>query len=57
MLPERVIAYDTLVFCVGSVNNDFGIPGVAERAISLDEPGDAFADIKVPLIRSILILV
>ena len=41
MLPERTIAYDTLVFCVGSVNNDFGIPGVAERAISLDEAADA----------------
>jgi len=33
--------YDTLVFCVGSVSNDFGIPGVAERAISLDAPADA----------------
>jgi len=41
MLPERTIGYDTLVFCVGSVNNDFGIPGVAERAISLDESADA----------------
>ena len=36
ILPERACRYDTLVFCVGSVNNDFGIPGVAERAISLD---------------------
>jgi NADH dehydrogenase len=41
ILPERVVHYDTLVFCVGSVNNDFGIPGVAERAISLDAPADA----------------
>jgi NADH dehydrogenase len=41
MLPERTVAYDTLVFCVGSVNNDFGIPGVAERAISLDSAADA----------------
>ena len=41
ILPERVLHYDTLVFCVGSVNNDFGIPGVAERAISLDAPADA----------------
>jgi NADH dehydrogenase len=38
---ERIVAYDTLVFCVGSVNNDFGIPGVAERAISLDRGADA----------------
>ena len=41
MLPERTVPYDTLVFCVGSVNNDFGIPGVAERAISLDAADDA----------------
>ena len=41
ILPERTIRYDTLVFCVGSVNNDFGIPGVAERAISLDAAADA----------------
>jgi NADH dehydrogenase len=41
ILPERVLRYDTLVFCVGSVNNDFGIPGVAARAISLDSPVDA----------------
>ena len=41
ILPERVVRYDTLVFCVGSVNNDFGIPGVAERAISLDSAADA----------------
>ena len=41
MLPERTVPYDTLVFCVGSVSNDFGIPGVAERAISLDAAADA----------------
>ena len=41
ILPERTIHYDTLVFCVGSVSNDFGIPGVEERAISLDAPADA----------------
>jgi NADH dehydrogenase len=41
MLPRRTIHYDTLVFCVGSVNNDFGVPGVAEHAISLDTHEDA----------------
>jgi NADH dehydrogenase len=41
ILPARTVPYDTLVFCVGSVNNDFGIPGVAERAISLDAAADA----------------
>ncbi len=41
ILPERVVRYDTLIFCVGSVNNDFGIPGVSDRAIALDAPADA----------------
>jgi NADH dehydrogenase len=41
ILPERVIGYDTLVLCTGSVSKDFGIPGVAEHAIGLDTPPDA----------------
>ena len=41
ILPERNVPYDTLVFCVGSVSNDYGTPGVAERAISLDTATDA----------------
>ena len=41
MLPRRTLHYDTLVFCVGSVNNDFGVPGVAQHAISLDTQEDA----------------
>ncbi len=41
MLPARVLAYDTLIFCVGSTTNDFGIPGVARHAISLDTALDA----------------
>ena len=41
MLPVRVLPYDTLVFCVGSVSNDFGIPGVAQHPISLDTLADA----------------
>jgi NADH dehydrogenase len=41
MLPKRTLHYDTLVFCVGSVSNDFGVPGVAEHAISLDTLQDA----------------
>ena len=41
MLPQRTVHYDTLVFCVGSVSNDFGVPGVAEHAISLDTHQDA----------------
>jgi len=41
MLPQRVLRYDTLIFCVGSVNNDFNVPGVAAHAISLDTLEDA----------------
>jgi len=41
MLPQRTLSYDTLVFCVGSVSNDFGVPGVAEHAIALDTQQDA----------------
>ena len=41
MLPKRTVHYDTLVFCVGSVSNDFGVSGVAEHAISLDTLQDA----------------
>ena len=29
MLPRRTLRYDTLIFCVGSVSNDFGVSGVA----------------------------
>ncbi|HEY7944950.1 MAG: NAD(P)/FAD-dependent oxidoreductase [Burkholderiales bacterium] len=41
ILPERAVPYDTLVVCIGSTTNDFGIPGVATHAISLDTPLDA----------------
>lgn len=29
LIPRRSLKYDTLVIAVGSVSNDFGIPGVA----------------------------
>ncbi|HQR69487.1 MAG TPA: NAD(P)/FAD-dependent oxidoreductase [Burkholderiaceae bacterium] len=41
ILPRRTFAYDTLILCIGSVSNDFGIPGVAEHAIALDMREDA----------------
>ena len=41
MLPRRTVRYDTLIFCVGSVSNDFGVPGIATYAISLDTLADA----------------
>src|SRR6516225_6291651 len=41
VLPERRIGYESLVLAIGSVSNDFGVPGVADHAFSLDGPHDA----------------
>ena len=41
VLPERTLGYDTLIVCVGSVSNDFGIQGVARHAIAIDTPWEA----------------
>lgn len=39
--PERRFGYDTLVIAVGSHSNDFGTPGVAEHAMTLESQADA----------------
>ncbi len=36
IIPARSVPYDTLVLAVGSRTNDFGTPGAAEFALSLD---------------------
>jgi NADH dehydrogenase len=41
LIPRRVMRYDTLIIAVGSVSNDFGVPGVAEHCISLDTQAEA----------------
>jgi len=41
VIPAYRIAYDTLVIAIGSTTNDFGTPGAAEHAISLDNPQQA----------------
>jgi NADH dehydrogenase len=41
LVPAQRIAYDTLVIAVGSTTNDFGTPGAAAYAISLDTPQQA----------------
>jgi len=41
VLPERRIGYQRLALAIGSVSNDFGVPGVASHAFSLDGPHDA----------------
>ncbi len=34
LVPERKLAYDTLVMALGSTSNDFNTPGVKEHCIS-----------------------
>jgi NADH dehydrogenase len=41
ILPQRAVPYDTLIFCLGSVSNDFGVPGANQHPICLDTPADA----------------
>ena len=41
VLPERRVGYESLVLAIGSVSNDFGVPGVVDHAFSLDGPHDA----------------
>jgi NADH dehydrogenase len=41
VVPQRSIAYDTLVIALGSITNTFNTPGVAEHAFSLDTAEDA----------------
>jgi NADH dehydrogenase len=41
MQPRRTLAYDTLILCLGSVSNDFGVPGAAQHPIALDTLDDA----------------
>lgn len=44
VVPARVLPYDLLVIAVGSVSNDFGVPGVKEHCAFLDnrEQADQF---------------
>ncbi len=44
IIPERTVPYDLLVIGIGSVTNDFGIPGVREHCTFLDnrEEADGF---------------
>ena len=40
-IPARTLRYDTLVIAIGSVTNDFRIPGVAEHCAFLDSRAQA----------------
>jgi NADH:ubiquinone reductase (H+-translocating) len=41
VLPERLVAYRSLVLAVGSTSNYFGVPGAREHTISLNATEDA----------------
>jgi NADH dehydrogenase len=41
ILPQREESYDFLVLAIGSVANDFSVPGVTEHCIFLDSPNQA----------------
>lgn len=43
LLPRRSLAYDTLVIAVGGVSNDFGVAGVREHCVYLDDHRQADA--------------
>lgn len=43
LIPSRSFDYDYLIFSVGSVSNDFGIPGVSEHCLMLDTKNQAAA--------------
>ena len=40
-IPRRTFYYDTLIIAVGSITNDFGIPGVKEHCMFLDTQDQA----------------
>jgi NADH:quinone reductase (non-electrogenic) len=39
--PRRALGYDTLIIAVGSLTNDFGVPGVRQNAIALESAVEA----------------
>ncbi|MDL4914101.1 MAG: NAD(P)/FAD-dependent oxidoreductase [Enterobacterales bacterium endosymbiont of Blomia tropicalis] len=41
LVPQRELAYDTLVMALGSTSNDFGTSGVKDHCIFLDNPHQA----------------
>jgi NADH dehydrogenase len=43
IIHRRSFRYDTLVIAIGSVANDFGVPGVFENCLMLDTPEEARA--------------
>ena len=42
-IPARTFQYDTLIMSVGSISNDFGVPGVTEHCHFIDKQSEADA--------------
>lgn len=42
LIPRRAFGYDTLIMAVGSVSNSFGIAGVAEHCMFIDNTQQAY---------------
>ena len=56
MIPERSVAYDTLILAVGSEANDFGTPGVADHCRMIDSRRQAMAfsqELRVRMLRAV----
>lgn len=41
LVPPRTVKYDTLVFAIGSITNDFNTPGVKQHCLTLDTTSQA----------------
>jgi NADH dehydrogenase len=41
IIPQRIIPYDILIIAVGSISNDFNIPGVKEYCFTIDNSEQA----------------
>lgn len=55
IIPERSIPYDVLVMAVGSISNDFNIPGVKEYCMTIDNSEQALT-FQEHLIKTIMSL-
>lgn len=56
LVPQRRLAYDSLVLALGSQANDFGTPGVAEHCYTIDsrQQADAFnREIRLRMLQSL----
>lgn len=53
IIPERAVPYDILIIAVGSVSNDFNVPGVQKECLAIDNTEQALA-FQQHLIKTVL---